>query len=252
MKIVDPSKYGGMGQIFMGVATLVLIFVVTPAVWRYASSLQSARSLAVSAEGEVLAIPDIAESSFSVVVQGKNPQDLAQNSNEKMAAVVEFLKSKNIDSKDIKTTAYNLYPDYEYDENIRRSFITGYTITQTVTVKIRDLGRAAEIIAGLTPLGVNQIGGINFTIDDPENYLTEARGKAFEKAKAKAKSIAAQSGARLGRVLNVSESSGGFPPPIPYFKDARLEALGGAVSAPTLEPGSQEVKVQVTIVYELR
>lgn len=236
----------------MGVAALVLVFVVTPAIWRYGSSLQPARSLAVSAEGEVLAIPDIAESSFSIVTQGKNPQELAENSNEKMAAVIEFLKSKGIDPKDIKTTAYNLYPDYQYDENIRRSFIVGYTLTQTVTVKIRDLGKAAEVVAGLTPLGINQIGGINFTIDDPENYLAEARGKAFEKARAKAKSIAAQSGARLGRVLNVNESSGGFPPPIPYFKDARLEAAGGAVSAPTIEPGSQEVKVQVTIVYELR
>lgn len=228
-----------------------LVFFVMPAVSRYSNSLLPTRTMSVSADGEVLAIPDIAESSFSVVVQGKNPEELADNSNEKMSAVVEFLKSKEIDSKDIKTTAYNLSPDYQYDENIRRSFITGYTITQTVTVKIRDLSKVAQIVAGLTPLGVNQIGGISFTIDDEEQYLNEAREKALEKAREKAKLIAKQSGVRLGHVVSVSESSGGFPPPIPYLA-ARGGALEADIAKATIEPGSQEVKVFVTVTYELR
>ncbi|MEK9180112.1 MAG: SIMPL domain-containing protein [Patescibacteria group bacterium] len=236
---------------WIAVAVLGMLFAGFPAISRYGNSLPAMRTLTVSADGKVLAIPDIAESSFSVIVQGQNPQALANNSNEKMSAVIEFLKSSGVDPKDIKTTSYNLSPDYRYDENIRRNFIVGYTLSQTVTVKVREMGKIADIVAGLTPLGVNQIGGINFTIDDQEAYLSGAREEAFDKAREKAKSIARASGVRLGRVVNVSES-GGYPP-IPYYAKGLEAGFGGdAVAAPTIEPGSQEVQVSVSITYELR
>ncbi len=226
-----------------------LVFFVIPAVRNYGKSLIASRTLIVSASGKTFAAPDIAESSFSVVSRGKNPDELADTNNQKISAVIDFLKSSGLDSKDIKTTGYNLSPDYRYDPQTERNFITGYTMTQTVSVKIRDLTKVAKIVGGITPLGVNQIGGINFTIDDPESSLGTARADAFQKAKKKAQDIASQSGVRLGRVLSVSESPGY---PIPYYR-TDITAFGGAkeASAPTIEPGTQELTAQVTITYEL-
>jgi hypothetical protein len=228
-----------------------LIFFVMPAVNRFGNSLVPTKTLTVSAEGKTTVTPDLAEASFSVVSRGKNPTDLADTNNQKMSAVIKFLKSEGLADKDIKTTNYNLSPDYRYDSQTERQFITGYTLTQTVSVKMRDFTKVAEIIGGLTPLGVNQIGGINFTIEDQEKFLAIARADAFTKARTKAAEMAVQNSARLGRILNISESVS----PAPYYYASAAKGMGelmAPVAAPTIEPGTQEINTQVSLTYELK
>jgi len=238
---------------------LLVIFAVSflfyglPALRNYGNSFQPVRVLTVSGEGKTTVAPDLANASFSVLSQGKSPEDLAAQNNEKMSAVIKFVKSQGVSDKDIKTTSYNLQPDYKYDENIRISYIVGYTLTQTLYVKIRDLEKVAAIIGGLAPLGVNQIGGVDFTVDDKEKFLAVARAEAFSRAKDKAAEMAGQNGARLGRVMNISETPIAFP----YFNGGVYKAemgMGGAPSAPpapTIEPGSEEITTNVSVTYEL-
>lgn len=239
--------------IFVGLLALNLLLFVMPTIKRFGDSLYPVRNLTVSAEGKTIVSPDIATTNFSVVSRGREPRAITEENNRIVSAAIEFVKSLGIEAKDIRTSGYNLSPDYEYDEVRRRSIIIGYTLTQTVTVKIRDLAKVAEVIGGLPPLGVNQIGGINFTVDDPDKFLTEARAEAFAKARAKAAEIAKASGVRLGRVVNVSEFGGA--PPIPFYgRFAEAGGFGGdkAVPPPTIEPGSEELRVQVSITYSLR
>ena len=227
-----------------------LVFFVMPAVHRYGNSLMPTRTIAVSAEGTTTVTPDLAEGSFSVVSRGKNPTALADTNNDKMSAVIQFLKSEGLEDKDIATTAYNLSPDYKYDESTQRNYITGYTLTQTVSVKMRDFKKVAEIVGGLTPLGVNQIGGINFTVEEPEKFLAIARAQALEKAEAKAAEMAAQNGLRLGEILNIGEYQA---VPVPYYESVRNYAVAApAVTPPTIEPGTQKISDQVSITYELK
>lgn len=238
-----------LAALFIG--AVVLIVVGAPAMMRFAGSLPSNRTMSVSAEGQAFVTPDIAEGSFSVISQGINPQTLADNNNQKMSAVVQFLKSQGIADSDIKTTSYDLSPNYRYDENTRRNYITGYTLTQTVTVKMRDLNKVAAVVGGLTPLGVNQIGGINFTVEDMEKYLAPARADAIRKAQAKAADLAAQNGLRLGKTVSVNEYQ---PGPVPYY-NAKVYGMGAGaapvVATPTLQPGTQEVQDQITLTYEI-
>src|SRR3989344_2566436 len=172
---------------------------------KVSDSLMPAKTITVSAEGKVMASPDIARISFSVVSEGANPKTLADRNNEKINKAIDFIKSQGIDEKDIKTTQYNLSPRYEYDEKTKKTFISGYTLTQTVSIKIRDLKKVGDILAGLPPLGINQIGSISFEIDDEEKYLAEARSIAFDKAKEKAKEMAEKNNVRLGQVLNFND-----------------------------------------------
>lgn len=239
-------------DIVLASSALFILFALIPAIRDYGDSFQPARVISVSAQGKTIVSPDVAVASFSVITQGKNPEELVAQNNDKMAAVVQFVKSQGVEDRDVKTTNYNLRPDYGYDENTRRSFIVGYTITQTVTVKMRDFGKIAPIIAGLAPLGINQIGGINFEIEDVEKFLAIARSEAFGRAKAKAAEMAAQNGARLGRVVSISESTTYYP------RFATLEAAKGigdgapaTVSLPEIEPGTQEVTANVSVTYEL-
>lgn len=251
---MDNTSYKNYFWILLDVLVLGiivnLVFFVMPTIRQYGNSLAPSRIIMVSAEGKTVATPDIAETSFSVITQGKNPDELSSENNVKMAAVIQNLKSQGVDEKDIKTSGYNLSPNYQYDESTRRNYINGYTLNQTVLVKIRDLSKAAKVVGGLTPLGVNQIGGISFTVDDQEKFFAQARADAFLKAQTKAKGMAAQNGAQLGKVLSVSEYQNG---PIPYMNELKTMGAMAAPAAPlpTIEPGTQEIKVQVSVTYEL-
>ncbi len=229
-----------------------LVFFVMPTVGKWGRSFAPARTIAVSAEGKTLAAPDIAELSFSVISQGKNPDELSDSNNQKMNAVAKFVKGEGIVEADMKTTSYSLQPNYQYDRTTQRNFITGYTLTQTLTIKVRKLEKVATVIAGLTPLGVNQIGGVNFTIENPEHYFAEARKDAFGKAEAKAREIAGEAGVTLGQVVTASEYQQG--PIYMMATSAGKFGRGGAEApvAPTIEPGTSEVKLNVSVTYEIR
>lgn len=238
-------------DVFIAVAVLTAVFFVMPAVSRWKNSFMPVRTVTVSAEGKTAAAPDLAETSFSVVSRGKDPANLDADNNGKMTAVIAFVKSQGIGDKDIATTAYDLSPDYRYDTALNRNYITGYTLTQTVSVKIRDLAKVAGIIGGLTPLGVNQIGGINFTFDDEEKFLAVARADALLKAKTKAAAMAAEAGASLGEVISVGEN-GMIPMYQSYGIAKNMMSLAGMNAAPTIEPGTHDVTDNVTITYELK
>lgn len=226
-----------------------LVFFVMPTIRNFGNSLAAARTITVSAEGKTIAVPDIALSSFSVVSRGADPGALSNTNNKKISAVIDFLKSEGLESKDIQTTGYNLSPDYQYEPKTGRSSIVGYVFTQTVSVKMRDFKKIGTMLGGLMPLGVNDIGGISFNVEEPEKFLAIARAEALAKARMKADEMAAQAGAALGRVVNISEYSS----PTPYYADSYGRG-GGVQSAavPTIEPGTSEIKDQVTVIYELK
>jgi hypothetical protein len=237
-------------DIFIAVAVVGMIFFVMPMLSKWENSFAPTRTMTVSAEGKTTATPDLAELSFSVVSQGKNPADLDASNNDKMSAVIEFVKSQGIDSKDITTTAYDLSPNYRYDLNTNRNYITGYTLTQTVSVKVRDLTKVASVIGGLTPLGVNQIGGVNFTFVDTEKFLAVARADALSKVKTKAIAMAAGADVSLGEVVNVGEN---IVYQVPYAETRNSVAtMSAGAAAPTIEPGTQDVTDNVAVTYELK
>jgi hypothetical protein len=221
---------------------------------RWAASVPPARTITVTAEGKTTATPDLAEITFSVVSQGQNPQTLATNNTQKMNAVLQFVASQNIATSDIATTGYDLQPTYNYNNTMQSNTITGYTLTQTVTVKIHDLTNVATVLSGLAPLGVNQIGGVNFTFNDPDTFVALARVDAMNKAETKAVQMANQAGVPLGEVVNVAENSY-VPTPVTMYNEAMpMVAMGAssAVSTPNIQPGSQDVTDNVTITYALR
>lgn len=238
-------------NIMLASASVALLVAVRP-ISRYGDSLVSSRVMYVSAEGKAVVSPDIATLSFAVVSEGKDPAALQEDNARKMRAALDYVKAQGVGEKDIKTLQYNLSPRYEYDETTRRSFISGYTLTQTVFVKVRQLEKAAPILGGLPELGINQIGSISFDVDNPDIYLADARNEAFRKARAKAEAMARANDLMLGRIVNVSES--GWPGPV-YYGAAMGGKGGDMLSAPTpppIQPGTQEVTVQVSVAFELK
>ncbi len=239
-------------DIMIGAIAIAILFAGIPFLGRFASSLPATRTITVTAEGKTTASPDLATIDFSVVTQGANPSDLSTNNNDKMNAVLQFVSSQNIATSDMKTTSYDLQPNYQYDKNNSRTYIASYTLTQTVDVKIHDLKKVADVLAGLAPLGVNQIGGVNFSFNDPNQFLNIARADALNKAKTQAAEMSSEAGAHLGAVVNVSES-GNIPYPRPYYSmDSAASGIGmKAAVAPSIQPGTQDITDSVTVTYEL-
>lgn len=231
-----------------------IVGVGLPSLVQWTASAQPARTITVTAQGKTTATPDLAELTFSVVSQGKNPQALATDNTQKMNAVLQFIASQNIATSDIATTGYNLQPTYSYNGKTQSSTITGYTLTQTVTLKIHNLADVATVLGGLTPLGVNEIGGVDFTFNNPDTFIALARVDAMNKAEAKAVQMAGQVGAALGEVVSVSENSYVPQPFTVYNSSAPMAAMGisSAVPTPNIQPGSQDVTDNVTITYALR
>ncbi|PIR87332.1 MAG: hypothetical protein COU11_01115 [Candidatus Harrisonbacteria bacterium CG10_big_fil_rev_8_21_14_0_10_49_15] len=249
----------GMKGIFWMLLNVVMVFVLflgiigMTAIARYSNAVVPSRTVTVTGEGEVEVSPDLATLNFSVVTQGKDPDAITKQNTEKMNTVIAFVKEQGIEAKDIKTSNFNLYPRYTYLEREEPS-ITGYELNQGVTVKIRDLDKVSTIVGGLTSRGINQISSVSYSIDDPEAQRVEARQEAFAEAYEKARVMARQNGVRIARVINFSEGFSGGYPPIMYAKEeayGRGGDMAMSSAMPNFEAGSEEVKVFVTVTYEI-
>lgn len=245
-------------------AAAALVIGALASLWYVSAYARSLRpeggwnTISVSAEGTANRIPDIAQISFSVNSDGgKDLAKIQEDNTNKMNEITKYLDEQGVKKEDIKTSSYNVSPRYQYFPCTagfcRPAEVTGYTISQTVEVKVRDTAKAGDLIAGSVERGANGITGPNFVVDDETEAADEARGMAIEKARAKAEQIAEQSGLRLGKLLNVSEDNYGGEQPM-YDRAMGMGAMEAQsnAAAPALQPGSQEVKANVTLTYSVR
>jgi len=211
-----------------------------------------AREISVDAEGKAYVLPDVAEITLGVTTEAKTSDVAIADNTKKMNAVIEAIAKFNIEKKDIQTTGYYLNTRYNWTES-QGSVQDGYTLNQTILVKVRDFAKVGDILAATTKAGANVVSGVNFTNDDLEKAKTEARAIAIEKAKEKAKAIAEQAGLKIGKMVNYYEY---MTSPYDYYgKGGMYMAEGGGVSesaAPVIEPGQKEVALTVTLTYKLK
>jgi uncharacterized protein YggE len=210
--------------------------------------LDERNTIVVNGLGEVTAIPDIASITIGTTIDRKTVGEAQRENTRVMNDVVGVIKGFGIDEKDIKTVSYDINPRYDYVDGV--SSIGGYIVSQSVSVKIRDLAKVGEVIAAAGDKGANQVGGIAFTIDEREALENEARTKAFEDAKEKAKMLADAAGVKLRRIVSFSESTGGGVPG-PYYRYADAAMGMGGGGAPSIEAGSSDVISNVSVTYEI-
>jgi len=208
------------------------------------------KTITVSAEGKIYAKPDIGKINLGITNEAKTVSGAQKQSTEAINKIMAFLKSSGIEEKDIKTTNYSITPVYDYTEH--KQTLRGYSVSQNLDVKIRDLSKSGDIIAGAATNGANLIGGLSFTIDEPDNLKTEARKQAIEKAKTKAEKLAEDLDVKLGKLISYNES-GNYPIyPIYYDKSTSLGLGGGEnASTPEIPAGENEITINVSLTYEI-
>ncbi|MFA6533964.1 MAG: SIMPL domain-containing protein [Patescibacteria group bacterium] len=261
----DEKNQGGCGcgscspeAVTRGLKSVIMVLVIVAGVllirnwyktYDYIGKGDIRDTISISGEGKVTALPDIA--TFTVGVQTEKVAVAAAQTenNDKMNKIIAAIKGMGVKAEDIQTTDYNIYPQYDYLDG--RQSLRGYQVIQSVLVKVRDMGKVGDIFAKAGELGANNVGGLSFTIDEPEQYRQEARLKALENAKSKAEALAKAAGIKLGKVVSFSESSGGYTPPYAYDKSLSSVGMGGGgIVAPEIQAGNQEIVIDVVVSYE--
>ncbi len=242
----DYGKLIGSTLIILAILSLYFRFIGPIPFSVTQTTTEKKNTFDVQAEGKTTAIPDTAEINVGIQVNKNTVQAAQKEANEKINKISNEIKKLGIDDKYIKTTDYNVYPEYDYRAGQK---IVGYNVNITLKIKVKDFDKINQVIDTATSLGANQIGNLTFTIDDEklEEIKMEARKQAIEKAKEKAKEIANAGGLKLGRIVNISEST--TPDyAAPVLREAGLG--GGEEQKTQIQPGESEITVSVTLSYE--
>ncbi|MCL4405175.1 MAG: SIMPL domain-containing protein [Patescibacteria group bacterium] len=236
------------------VLVIVIIIAACAAVYglvSWGNSLTPAKTMTVTADAQTNVSPDLATVSFSEVTIGSDPTKIEAANATQINSAINFVKQEGISSEDIATTNYNLSPNYDYTRKDGKVSIISYTITETETLKIKDFTKIAPILAGLVNLGVNQIGQVTFSVEDPDSQLASARKEAFAKAQLKAQQMAVDNGVKLGGIISVSENTNNIGP-LPIYNTMSAAGVSGRAVTPTIEPGTQQLTDYVSITYAIQ
>lgn len=254
---------------YVRVLVLAVLAAGTIALGMYAyASYKAARynygptTISVHGEGEVLAKPDVGSFSFSVRAEGKDAGEAQSKSAESINAIMGFLKESGVEEKDIKNTNYYLSPKYSYEYDMRpcaygycppsEPKIDGYEVTQTITVKVRDLSKTGTLVSGVGERGATDMSSLEFTIDDSSTLKAQAREKAIADAREKAKVLADNLDVRLGRMVSFWENQdSGYPMPLYGMGGAEM-AMSKDMAIPEMPTGESSTMVTVDITYEIR
>ena len=213
------------------------------------------REVSVEGEGTAYVVPDVAETRIGIYIQGETADVVTKEGSEKMNAIIAAIQKEGVEEEDIQTTDYFLSPNYNWSEE-KGSYTDGFYLDQTIEVKIRDFEIIGKVLSVATEEGANSNTGINFVIDDPETAKEEARKDAIAQAKEKADQIAEASGLKIGKLLNYYEYDNyygydDYYGAAPYAMDYGYEEAV-ALAEPAIEPGQEEVTVNVTLTYRIK
>lgn len=230
----------------------------------YRDENKPVNTITFSGHGEVTAVPDIANISFTIRKEAKTVKAAQEAVALVEKSVLDMLKANKIEDKDIKTTSASFYPKYEYkyEKQIMpctqygcpptpgKNVIVGYEAYESINLKIRNTDDTGKITEELGTLGVTELSGPNFTVDKEDDLKARARKDAITDAKEKAESLAKDLGVRLGKITSFSES-GNYPVPM-YAKTMMADSLSSARPVVELPKGENVISSDVSITYEIK
>jgi uncharacterized protein YggE len=206
---------------------------------------QEYRTLTVTGEGRIAALPDTALVEAGVTTQAATAAAAMAENSAAMARVLEALGSLEIAPRDLQTRRLQLFPVYAKRTASEPDRITGYRATNQLQIRVRQLDAVGRVLDRIGEAGINEMANLQFVVADPAPLLDRARVAAVEDARHKAELLAREAGIALGEVRELREG-GGAPPPVPGGRMAHLEA-----AAVPIATGELEFNASVSIVYAI-
>ena len=264
--ISPPDLIVKAGAAALGMLAIFLLVLTLSGLKEYhyiGSGTTATNTISVTGEGEVFAVPDLASFSVTIQEEAKEVKDAQKVATQKTNDIIAYLKSAGIADKDIKTTDYSVYPKYNWQQEYcapgrpctpGKQIMEGFTVSQTISVKVRDTDKAGDILSEVGKKGANTVSGLDFTIDDEDKLKSEARAKAITDAETKGKELADQLGVDLVRIVGFSENGGGYYPQAYAKREVMTMAMdaAGSAPAPELPKGENKIQSNVNVTYEIR
>lgn len=201
--------------------------------------------------GEATAVPDTGLISLGVNKEATSVEAAQKQVNEIINKMTDDLKKIGVEEKHIKTTNYSVNPNFDYSTGKKSG---SYSVDATIEIRVKPIEKANQAVDVATADGATQVGGVTFVLDDEtqQKLENEARMDAVKKAKEKAQSLANAAGIKLGRIVDIQETNGGFPEPMMYkTASLQMDAAGGEAIPPTqLNPGQNKISISVSLSYE--
>ena len=254
--------------VILGIYLLVLVIGQLKSISFIGSGVPATNTITITGTGDAYAVPDVATFSFSVTQNSKTVSDAQTAATAKINAALKTVRDAGIADKDIQTTNYSINPHYDYQNAAcpaiaradgtpiycppGKSVLTGYDVSETVTVKIHDLDKAGTLFASIGTLQVENLNGLDFSVENPDVIKAQARALAISDAKNKADTLASQLGVRLVRIVNFSEDNGSYVRPMMYAATDAVSVSGKAIVAPEISAGQQKVTSNVSVTYEIQ
>ncbi|MAX04045.1 MAG: hypothetical protein CL883_01795 [Dehalococcoidia bacterium] len=201
--------------------------------------------------------PDMATLSLGIESSASTVSEARDNASSSINEILNVMKNVGIDDEDIQTTAFNIYPQYEYievNENGRVRGVqelTGFTVSNMLLVTVKNLDGIGEIIDKITDAGGNDVrfNSINFGIQDPVPYQSELRKLAVEDGVTKASQLAEYSGVKLGAITMIADYSS---QPTIAKDQAVFAERAMAIPSTSINPGSLSLSMRIDMVFEIK
>lgn len=207
----------------------------------------------VTAEGKVPVTPDIAVISMGVEAQAATVAEAQAQAAAAMDSILAALKNAGVEDKDIQTQYFSIYPVTRWYSDEEKEEVTGYRVSNTVSVKIRDISKAGDIIDAVAVAGGDntRINNIQFDVEDKTEYYAEAREIAVKYAKTKAEQIAEAAGISLGDIIYITETTY-TPGPIYRNYDMAVSEASAQGVGTSISTGELELSTSVQVNFAIK
>lgn len=212
----------------------------------YGQEVKQIPQINVNGEGKVKVVPDQAAIAVTVESKGNNAKDVKKQNDEKIEAVIKFIKKMNLAPADYKTQRVALNPQYDYEKKKH-----SYNATQTIEILLRDLSKYDELMEGLVNEGINRIDAVTFQSSKLAQYQSEARKLAMKEAKLKAEDYVSVLGQKVGRAMTISDNSQTYYPQPMYAAMKTMERSDASEPRETLTVGEINITANVTVSFIL-
>jgi uncharacterized protein YggE len=208
-----------------------------------------ARTIVMTGTGEATGVPDQLAFRLSVHKKASDVSDALGAANATMRRVLAALEREGVEKKDVQTTGLSIRPDYDYSPS-GPPVLTGYVVTESASVLVRDLHLAGRALAAAADAGGNsvRVHGVGLRIGDREELMSAARDAAVATAREKAEQYAEATGQRLGDVMSLEEVRA---TPTPTHGRATFDSAAMETGKVPIRAGSEDLKVTVSVVWQL-
>jgi uncharacterized protein YggE len=201
----------------------------------------------VTGEGSITVSPNYAQIRSGVTTDAKTVKEASDGNTKLMSAVMQALLSFGIAQKDIQTSQFSIEPIYTSQSSSAAAKLSGYRVSNQVSVTLRQISQVGEILDRLIKAGATDVGNIAFLVSEPEKALDQAREAALADARRKAELYARAAGVRLGRVAWITETSSY----VPVFPTGVAEPRQKMARDVPIQSGEETLRTSINVGFDI-